>query len=779
LSTKRTCHLALGLMLGLWGSGCREANPAYRGPAGLRDAAVRHDAPVGGHDDVAAQPDAPTPGPDGKRDAIPDGSPDGKPDASVDLAVDAASDVADVREPTDAVFADIQDARDARPSDEPSTKDFGSEPILKDGPDVLPSDAVDVPMMEIGPDGMPEIDVSAEAGASIDADMDVGELCPEPAVLSCVSADNPLIGACKTGVTTCSGGAWSTCSDVKPVPETCNGIDDDCNGMIDEGCTEGCIVVCQGCSGVDASTAGMYATIEAAIASAGQTSGAARTRICVASTSCSDPTVYESAGALTVPDGFSIQGNYAMTADGLTYCGVGSQPNTTIKFTGRDQGVTFGQNVVGGAELSGFVVKRASEDAAAPGPAAASIAGVVINGAKNVSLGRIFMTDEPTGGTTYGVSVTSGGQATIVASAITGGQGRTTAIGINVNGGSLYLHGSCDKFAFGHCASSCDDSGALLGIRGRTSKLDTAGESSAVSITNSGSLTSNLVNSLICAGYSNFGDATAGARVAAVRCDGPGCAKISGNAIAGGTDQESLGLAISNADPSVESNRIEGGCGSRETTGVLLDGSSARLRNNLVFGGHCSALSTSNSARLFYGLHVLSSTSTSAPDVHSNDIEPLGIASGESPSCQSVGVFVERSGASAVAGGRLRNNIVAAGLCNQRFAIRESGNGGLASLENNDLYGPAGASESASAVVLYRHGGNDLTTLSAVNTEATGGSGNISADPAYASGSDLHLTSSSPCVDKGLAAGAPANDYDRVGRPQGAGPDIGAYELVK
>ncbi len=43
------------------------------------------------------------------------------------------------------------------------------------------------------------------------------------------------VGPCKGGTQTCVGGTWSTCNGaVLPAVETCNGADDDCNGTVDD-----------------------------------------------------------------------------------------------------------------------------------------------------------------------------------------------------------------------------------------------------------------------------------------------------------------------------------------------------------------------------------------------------------------------------------------------------------------------------------------------------------------------------------------------------------------
>ena len=59
------------------------------------------------------------------------------------------------------------------------------------------------------------------------------------------------------------------------------------------------------------------------------------------------------------------------------------------------------------------------------------------------------------------------------------------------------------------------------------------------------------------------------------------------------------------------------------------------------------------------------------------------------------------------------------------------------------------------------------------------GGGNIHADPAFVRpGGDLHLDATSPAIDAGTCAGAPATDFEGDPRPSGRGCDIGADEFV-
>jgi hypothetical protein len=60
-------------------------------------------------------------------------------------------------------------------------------------------------------------------------------------------------------------------------------------------------------------------------------------------------------------------------------------------------------------------------------------------------------------------------------------------------------------------------------------------------------------------------------------------------------------------------------------------------------------------------------------------------------------------------------------------------------------------------------------------------SGTIAADPQFVDyrpdgTGNYRLKRTSPALNKGLAAFAPATDIDNAPRPRGTAPDIGAYE---
>jgi hypothetical protein len=84
-------------------------------------------------------------------------------------------------------------------------------------------------------------------GAGLDEDCDgsadeEGCLCPEGVSRPCGTSD---VGECRLGAETCVRGAFAECEGaVEPIDELCNGLDDDCDGSIDEGVSRECATAC-------------------------------------------------------------------------------------------------------------------------------------------------------------------------------------------------------------------------------------------------------------------------------------------------------------------------------------------------------------------------------------------------------------------------------------------------------------------------------------------------------------------------------------------------------
>jgi len=85
---------------------------------------------------------------------------------------------------------------------------------------------------------LPSDDVCDGADNDCDGTVDNGCGCDEGAERPCYSAGPPALaglGACIRGTQRCTDGSWSDCAgDVAPAAESCNGADDDCDGLTDE-----------------------------------------------------------------------------------------------------------------------------------------------------------------------------------------------------------------------------------------------------------------------------------------------------------------------------------------------------------------------------------------------------------------------------------------------------------------------------------------------------------------------------------------------------------------
>ncbi len=88
-------------------------------------------------------------------------------------------------------------------------------------------------------DGDGLIDFPDDPGCSDPTDSD--EYNPPQCVNGAVQPCGSNMGACKVGSRTCANSVWTACDGgVKPSAEACDGVDNDCNGVTDDGITETC-----------------------------------------------------------------------------------------------------------------------------------------------------------------------------------------------------------------------------------------------------------------------------------------------------------------------------------------------------------------------------------------------------------------------------------------------------------------------------------------------------------------------------------------------------------
>jgi hypothetical protein len=276
------------------------------------------------------------------------------------------------------------------------------------------------------------------------------------------------LGVCAQTVPACVNGVPGVCKPGAPAMEICDGKDNDCNGAVDDGCDTFCVHVAP--NGDDQSGSGSvmrpFRSIQAAIDYAAGAVGRPK-NVCVAGgNTCADTNVYQGAdgSTITMASGVSVFGSYE--AMNWTRCALGTTglPNVTVTITPRAAtGVSFPATVTAPTTLDGVRITRFNA-----GGGNATVAGITVAGAKQVVISNVVIDDAQNAMVSYGVNLTGGAEALITRSAIFGGSGNVTSIGVHAVSSKPTIRENCATVdaTTGHCVSACGPT--TLGIHGRS-----------------------------------------------------------------------------------------------------------------------------------------------------------------------------------------------------------------------------------------------------------------------------------------------------------------------
>jgi len=363
-----------------------------------------------------------------------------------------------------------------------------------------------------------EVVPNGEACNDLDDDCD-GYVDEDMGDLSCG------VGACEDSVPAClPGGVSGDCAMAAPIgpDNTCDGVDDDCDGWADEDCPTGCVWVTP--TGDDLIADGTdllpWGTIQGAIDSALPGSF-----VCVAAgVDCND--TFDYAEDLSMADGIHVYGGYETA--GQSRCGVW---NTRILPT-APEGVLFGNTVQTPTILAGFEIVRAD---------LATTAGVTADGAVGATVVDVHVAAS-TGLYTqdsYGINAVFGADVTVKDSWIVGGDATLSSVGIRAVGSTVHLTANCEtRDGDDACLDVCPSplNGNSRGILGRDTPGPVGSESWAVLL--DGAPGSTVTGNAICGTEGDHGAAIR------IRGDAAGIA-VRGNHLEGQGEVDGAGVWLS------------------------------------------------------------------------------------------------------------------------------------------------------------------------------------------------------------------------------------------